>query len=383
MLRDGDHDGGDPRDGVPRKSACHIRVDTGVAPGYVVSPHYDPILSKIISYSESSRAESIEGLGRAIDRYKLRGVMHNVPFIRDVLRDGDFVEGETPTGFIDAHYPDGFSGGRLTATEMKEYAAIAALVHERRRAEAGGPPLPLDAGGAAGDVGPHSTERVVCVNGMFGDAYRVRTEVGPNGFTACSVVRFGDDGDVETVVKSDWGDVDYHPRDEFACVPVSSDYSRVVQVRFLFSSRWFCPQPKVGLSFAIGGVSRLRQVHGEDEVGQLKLTMFGLDADFLVMTPGEYELTRHMKEPVPVDLGDYVMSPMPGTLVSFAVKVRRTYGRDVHRSSVRRTDSFLSFAEPGGRRGRDGPGALRGRGHEDAEHHPLPQGRGEDQQAPR
>lgn len=63
-------------------------------------------------------------------------------------------------------------------------------------------------------------------------------------------------------------------------------------------------------------------------MGQLKLTMFGLDADFLVTTPGEYELTRHMKEPVPVDLGDYVMSPMPGTLVSFAVKVRPTYGRD-------------------------------------------------------
>ncbi|EJK48572.1 hypothetical protein THAOC_32620 [Thalassiosira oceanica] len=288
-LCDGDYDNDNPRDEGSKKSACHIRVDTGVAPGYVVSPHYDPILSKIISYSETSRAESIEGLGRAIDRYKLRGVMHNVPFIRDVLRNADFVRGETPTGFIDAHYPDGFSGGRLTATEMKEYAAIAALVHERRRAETGGPPLPMDAGEAGGG-GPQSAERIVCVNGMFGDAYRVRTEVGPGGFTTCSVARLGDDEDVETVVKSDRGDVNYHPRDDFACVPVSSDDSRVVQV------------------------------HGEDEMGQLKLTMFGLDADFLVTTPGEYELTRHMKEPVPVDLGDYVMSPMPGTLVSFAVK---------------------------------------------------------------
>ena len=229
-LCDGDYDDG-PRDGASRRSACHIRVDTGVAPGYVVSPHYDPILSKIISYS-ATRSESIEGLGSALDRYKLRGVMNNVPFIRDVLRNCDFVRGETPTGFIDAHYPDGFSGGRLTAEEMKEYAAIAGLVHERRRESTGGPPLPLDApagaGGAAG--GPTTTEKVVCVNGMFGDAYRVRTEVGPKGFTTWSVAKLGDDEDDETIVKSDWGDVNYHPRDDFACVPVSSDDSRVVQV---------------------------------------------------------------------------------------------------------------------------------------------------------
>lgn len=43
-LCDGDYDNDNPRDEGSKKSACHIRVDTGVAPGYVVSPHYDPIL---------------------------------------------------------------------------------------------------------------------------------------------------------------------------------------------------------------------------------------------------------------------------------------------------------------------------------------------------
>ncbi len=50
--------------------------------------------------------------------------------------------------------------------------------------------------------------------------------------------------------------------------------------------------------------------------------MYGSDADVLVMSRAEYELSRHMNEPKPVDLGNFVLSPMPGTLISFAVKVR-------------------------------------------------------------
>lgn len=53
----------------------------------------------------------------------------------------------------------------------------------------------------------------------------------------------------------------------------------------------------------------------------LKLTMYGADADVLVMSPGEYQLACHMNEPKPKDFGNFVMSPMPGTLISFGVQV--------------------------------------------------------------
>lgn len=62
-------------------------------------------------------------------------------------------------------------------------------------------------------------------------------------------------------------------------------------------------------------------MHGDDEVGTLNLTMYGADADILVMSPEEYKLARHMHEPQEVDLGNFVLSPMPGTLISFAVEV--------------------------------------------------------------
>ena len=54
----------------------------------------------------------------------------------------------------------------------------------------------------------------------------------------------------------------------------------------------------------------------------LKLTMYGSNAGILVMSPAEYQLACHMEEPKPVDLGNFVLSPMPGTLISFAAKVR-------------------------------------------------------------
>jgi hypothetical protein len=46
---------------------CHIRIDIGVVPGSIVTPHYDPILSKIIAYSPTSREAAIRGLGMALD----------------------------------------------------------------------------------------------------------------------------------------------------------------------------------------------------------------------------------------------------------------------------------------------------------------------------
>ncbi len=52
----------------------------------------------------------------------------------------------------------------------------------------------------------------------------------------------------------------------------------------------------------------------------MAVTMYGADVDVLVMSRAEYELARLMKEPIPKDFGNFVLSPMPGTLISFAVK---------------------------------------------------------------
>jgi len=273
------------------EDTCHIRIDTGVVPGMVITPHYDPILSKIISYSPISRTTAISGLGSALDQYLLRGVQHNVPFVRDVLRNTDFIQGYTPTGFIGQHYPDGFSGGQLSELERREFVVIAREIVRRREGLLKNPPLAL----LGRDTRDEVEEVVVCLGGMFGDAYLVRSSIDGAGVVSSCVTKIQneedeiEDDDIDEAQFIDMSELDYEPSSDFANVQ-------------------------------IGGESRALQVHGDDEVGMLKLTMYGLDADILVMSPDEYKLARHMEEPVPLDLGDFVLSPMPGTLISFAVK---------------------------------------------------------------
>lgn len=52
------------------------------------------------------------------------------------------------------------------------------------------------------------------------------------------------------------------------------------------------------------------------------MKMFGAEYTVLEMTPLEFKLSRFMKKPKVLDTRDYLMSPMPGTLVRYAVKVR-------------------------------------------------------------
>ena len=46
----------------------------------------------------------------------------------------------------------------------------------------------------------------------------------------------------------------------------------------------------------------------------------GAALDVLIMTPSEYELSCYMNEPKVVDTSNFILSPMPGTLMSFVVE---------------------------------------------------------------
>lgn len=216
-------------------NSCHIRIDTGVVPGSIISPHYDPILSKIISYNPTSRNHAIEGLGSALDQYLLKGVKHNVPFVRDVLRNDDFLRGYTPTGFIKEHYPDGFSGGQLSKKEREELAVIARELFRIREVVMENPPLASSEEDLSNVMGEKEVteEVVVCLGGMFGDAYIVETKFGLGGReNIASVIKLSKDAGGEMWEKSqlvDLSSIEYDPSSDFAHVVVSGQ-SRSLQV---------------------------------------------------------------------------------------------------------------------------------------------------------
>lgn len=47
--------------------------------------------------------------------------------------------------------------------------------------------------------------------------------------------------------------------------------------------------------------------------------MYGADMNCLIQSPREYELSKHMHEPKVIDTSHFIMSPMPGTLISYSV----------------------------------------------------------------
>ena len=71
----------------------------------------------------------------------------------------------------------------------------------------------------------------------------------------------------------------------------------------------------------LDGVTRVIQVLREDVTGEIKMQMYGADTKILLQSPREYELSRsYMHEPIKADTANMVLSPMPGLLISYAVK---------------------------------------------------------------
>jgi propionyl-CoA carboxylase alpha chain len=102
-----------------------IRIDTGVQEGDEISMYYDPIISKTVTWAKS-RPEAIELMKYALDNYVVRGVGHNLPFCRDVLCQPAFVSGNYSTKFIQETYPDGFKPMPFSEAEVHELLAIIA-----------------------------------------------------------------------------------------------------------------------------------------------------------------------------------------------------------------------------------------------------------------
>ncbi|MDE2841512.1 MAG: acetyl-CoA carboxylase biotin carboxylase subunit, partial [Chloroflexota bacterium] len=69
-----------------------IRVDSHLYSGYVVPPHYDSLIAKVIAWAPG-RTEAIDRMLRALDECVIDGVKTNLDFHRRILRAQSFREG--------------------------------------------------------------------------------------------------------------------------------------------------------------------------------------------------------------------------------------------------------------------------------------------------
>jgi len=76
-----------------------IRIDSHIYTGYEITPYYDSLLLKLISWGRD-REEAILRARRGIEEFAISGIKTNKSLLMDVLKDRDFLEGNYDTNFL-------------------------------------------------------------------------------------------------------------------------------------------------------------------------------------------------------------------------------------------------------------------------------------------
>ena len=77
-----------------------VRWDTGVETGSEITPNFDPMLAKIISYGET-RVEAANKLALALENSHFGGLKTNRDYLISILRSDEFLKGDTTTDFLE------------------------------------------------------------------------------------------------------------------------------------------------------------------------------------------------------------------------------------------------------------------------------------------
>jgi propionyl-CoA carboxylase alpha chain len=246
-----------------------VRNDTGVYEGGEISLYYDPLIAKLVTHAPS-RAAAIAAQSDALDAFVIDGIRHNVPFLAALMAHPRWQAGKLSTGFIAEEFPGGFHAAVPQGETAKVLAAVAAAIDhvlgERKR---------RISGQLGGKTVTRESERAVWL-GEKEIRLAVKRE---NGLIE---VRFHEGKARASRVVSDWkpgapvwsGTVDGHPA--------------TVQVRAIPN----------GFALSYRGVETRAYVYTEREAGYARLMPVGKTGD----------------------TGKQVVCPMPGLVVSIAVK---------------------------------------------------------------
>jgi acetyl-CoA carboxylase, biotin carboxylase subunit len=75
-------------------------LDTHVYSGYVIPPHYDSMIAKLITTAQT-RTEAISKMKRALEEFVIEGVKTTIPFHQKLMNHPDYIKGEYTTKFME------------------------------------------------------------------------------------------------------------------------------------------------------------------------------------------------------------------------------------------------------------------------------------------
>ena len=285
-----------------KRSAAHggtVRCDTGVFEGGEISIHYDPMISKLITHA-ATREEARLLMIQSLDRYSVKGVNHNINFLRTIMANKVFASGKLTTAFIPQQFPDGYDGHVLSDDNRRDLLACAAALSFTSSARDISPevshsatePPPRDLSMLVETMGHVKAEGEVehALSVALASAPHA-TSVTPNSALPLAVPP----GSTLAVGGEGW-------ERTIELVSTGLGYGRILEARFE------------------GERPMAVQVLEQNALGWT-VSAFGTKYSVRVLSPRQAELMQHMKPPPKSALDDALLSPMPGKLVKLCVAV--------------------------------------------------------------
>jgi 3-methylcrotonyl-CoA carboxylase alpha subunit len=118
----------------PPPETDHVRVDTGVEQGDEITPHYDPMIAKLIVWG-TDRRQALARMRQALAQYRVVGVSNNVDFLARLVAVPSFANAQLDTGLIEREEALLFPPAGDVPVDVWLLAALAELLREQRLAE--------------------------------------------------------------------------------------------------------------------------------------------------------------------------------------------------------------------------------------------------------
>ncbi|MCK9283223.1 MAG: acetyl/propionyl/methylcrotonyl-CoA carboxylase subunit alpha [Rhodocyclaceae bacterium] len=118
---------------APPEASTHVRVDSGVEQGDEITPHYDPMVAKLIVW-DKDRSRALARMQKALADYRIVGVANNVEFLSRLVTCPAFAGADLDTGLIEREKDFLFPADPAPPREAWLLATLAELLWERHSA---------------------------------------------------------------------------------------------------------------------------------------------------------------------------------------------------------------------------------------------------------
>jgi acetyl-CoA carboxylase biotin carboxylase subunit len=105
-----------------------VRVDSALYPGALITPEYDSMLAKVITWGETRRG-AIQRMRGALSEYQVGGIPTDLEFLLQIIDSPEFISGQFTTTYLETFQP----ADPAPENELERAMALAAVMYLQQR----------------------------------------------------------------------------------------------------------------------------------------------------------------------------------------------------------------------------------------------------------